>query len=211
MTLDAMTHPSFSAILSAARAGDADAFAVLWREIHPPLLRYLQVLARDAAEDIASETWLQVIRGLDRFHGDEAGFRGWVFTVARSKVVDWRRYEGRRPAQPYAEPPVVTLLGDVADDVIDYLGTQAALKLIAQLPPDQAEIVALRVIAGLDVDDVARIVGKRSGTVRVACHRGLRRLHDLISGCNTKLERDVSPGEGREFASSQERSSTVSP
>ncbi|ABK52153.1 RNA polymerase, sigma-24 subunit, ECF subfamily [Acidothermus cellulolyticus 11B] len=193
-----MPDPSFAALLQAAQAGEEDAFATLWRDVHPALLRYLRVIAGDAAEDLASETWLHVIRGLDRFRGDEAGFRGWVFTVARSKVVDWRRYEGRRPAQPLAhdaELPAAPHPADAADDAIELLETREALRLIGQLPAEQAEIIVLRVIAGLDVDQVARIVGKRPGTVRVACHRGLRRLHDILISRAGSLTGAVPQGE----------------
>jgi len=59
---------------------------------------------------------------------------------------------------------------------LDNLSTEAALALIASLPRGQAEVIVLRVVAGLDVGQVARIVGKRPGAVRVAAHRGLRAL-----------------------------------
>src|SRR4051794_19838622 len=61
----------FAATLAAARAGDEDAFAQLWRWAHPPLLRWLRVVAPDGAEDLASEVWVSVIRCLDSFDGGE--------------------------------------------------------------------------------------------------------------------------------------------
>jgi RNA polymerase sigma-70 factor (ECF subfamily) len=60
------------------------------------------------------------------------------------------------------------------------MSTEAALQLIATLPPDQAEAVLLRVVGGLDVDRVAAIMGKRPGHVRVLSHRGLKRLAVLV-------------------------------
>jgi RNA polymerase sigma-70 factor (ECF subfamily) len=125
-------------VLDAAAAGDEAAFRVLWRDLQPGLLRYLDALAPGASEDLASETWLRVVDGLARFSGDERAFRAWVFTVARHRAVDrWRR---------------------------------------RTLPRDQAEVVLLRVVAGLDVAQVATITGKRPDTVRVVAHRALRRL-----------------------------------
>jgi RNA polymerase sigma-70 factor, ECF subfamily len=133
-----MVGPSFTAVLDAAAAGDEAAFRVLWRDLQPGLLRYLDALAPGASEDLASETWLRVVDGLARFSGDERAFRAWVFTVARHRAVDrWRR---------------------------------------RTLPRDQAEVVLLRVVAGLDVAQVATITGKRPDTVRVVAHRALRRL-----------------------------------
>ena len=60
------------------------------------------------------------------------------------------------------------------------MDTQAALALVAQLSPLQAEVIALRVMAGLDVEAVARLVGRSPGAVRVAAHRGLRRLAQIL-------------------------------
>jgi RNA polymerase sigma-70 factor, ECF subfamily len=65
---------------------------------------------------------------------------------------------------------------DAADQALEAVSTQAAMALIASLPHDQAEIIMLRVVVGLDASDVARIVGKTPGAVRVAAHRGLRQL-----------------------------------
>ena len=81
----------FALQLAAARDGDDAGFAVLWRALQPPLLRYLIVAAGDAAEDLASETWMRVARDLGSFTGDERGFRSWVFTIARHRLLDWRR------------------------------------------------------------------------------------------------------------------------
>jgi RNA polymerase sigma-70 factor (ECF subfamily) len=64
--------------------------------------------------------------------------------------------------------------------VLEGRSTRAALALVAELPADQAEVVALRVLGGLEVAEVARIVGKRPGTVRVLAHRGLRRLAQRV-------------------------------
>jgi RNA polymerase sigma-70 factor, ECF subfamily len=173
-----MIGASFDAVLAAAAQGDERAFAILWRELQPGLLRYLRVVAPAACEDLASETWLEVTRGLGRFEGTEAGFRSWLFTVARHRMVDWRRRESRRPTTPLPpeEVPERPGPGDAADIALEAMSTRAALALIAELPTDQAEVVALRVVGGLDVAQVADVVGKRAGAVRVLAHRGLRRL-----------------------------------
>jgi RNA polymerase sigma-70 factor (ECF subfamily) len=63
---------------------------------------------------------------------------------------------------------------------LERISAEAVLALISALPPDQAEIIMLRVVAGLDTHAVARIVGKSPGAVRVAAHRGLRRLAAVV-------------------------------
>ena len=90
----------FPEVLEAARGGDEAAFAAIWRDLHPALLRYLRVLTGNAAEDVASETWAAVATSLDNFVGTEPAFRAWLFTVARRRSVDYFRREARRPAVP---------------------------------------------------------------------------------------------------------------
>ena len=173
-----MLGSDFSAVLYEAARGDEAAFARLWRDNQPPLLRFLRVLASESAEDVASEVWLEVARGLGRFRGGEQEFRAWLFTTARRRVIDARRYSARRPATVTSDVRDLDQpsSGDAATAALERISTEAALALIATLPREQAEVVALRVIVGLDVARVAQIVGKRPGAVRVASHRALRAL-----------------------------------
>ena len=94
-----MIGPTFPAVLMAAAGGDEDAFGMLWYDLQPRLVRYFKVIAPGAAEDLASETWVAVIRGIGRFQGDEAAFRAWVFTIARHKARDGWRRAARKPVQ----------------------------------------------------------------------------------------------------------------
>jgi RNA polymerase sigma-70 factor, ECF subfamily len=172
----------FQAVLADAAGGDDVAFGILWRDLQPGLLRYLNALAPGAGEDLASETWLRVVGGLGRFAGDEKAFRAWVFTVARHRAVDrWRRARRQRdepvPLDALADLPASD---DPAGAALDAISSRAAVALIATLPPDQAEVVLLRVVAGLDVAEVAAITGKRPGNVRVLAHRALRRLAERL-------------------------------
>jgi RNA polymerase sigma-70 factor, ECF subfamily len=176
-----MLGTAFTATLASAQAGDEAAFAALFRDVQPVLIRYLRVLAPPAAEDVASETWLQVVTGLHGFSGEERSFRAWVFTIARHRAIDWARAKKRRPTVPLSEMSVgVMMLPDPADVVEERMSTRALLSSIATLPGDQAEIILLRVLGGLATEDVARLVNKSPGAVRVAAHRGLRRLAGLV-------------------------------
>jgi len=172
---------AFEVILAGARAGDQDAFAAIFRDIQPSLLRYLQVIAADA-EDAAGDTWVQVIAGLASFSGDEQAFKAWLFTIARHRAIDSGRSRARRRALParLGTTYLQQVAPDTADVVLERLSTHAVLTAIASLPADQAEIIMLRVVAGLDAPAVARIVGKSPGAVRVAAHRGLRRLATVL-------------------------------
>lgn len=167
------------AALVRARGGDDSGFLDLWHALQPRLLRYLRVAAPAAAEDVAADTWLAVVRDLRGFTGNAAAFRAWLFTVARHRAVDAARARAARPAVLHPEPhrlPTTPTAGSAEHDALERLSTQEALRLVASLPAEQAEMVALRVIGGLDVAAVAAIVGKSPGAVRVAVHRGLRAL-----------------------------------
>lgn len=190
-----MNGSSFPEMLAAARAGDERAFTTVFRSVQPGLLRYLSTIGGVLAEDVAAETWVSVVRGLDRFRGDEGGFRAWVFTIARARLVDAQRSQARTPfpldtMETLAERPDPV---DVAARVEEIFSTEAALALVGRLPRDQAEVVLLRYVVGLDVARTAEVVGKKKGAVRVSCHRGLRRLGELLEapypvpegrGCN---------------------------
>jgi RNA polymerase sigma-70 factor (ECF subfamily) len=172
----------FASVLARAQGGDEAAFARLWRDVNPPLLRYL-ALGGEPADDVAAETWASVVKGLRRFRGDERAWRSWVFTTARRRAVDAGRRRARAAQVEIASGQwqVEALSPDPADAVVAGEDTDAALRLVAQLSPLQAEAVVLRVVAGLSVEEVARIVGRSPGAVRVATHRGLRRLEQVLA------------------------------
>ncbi len=172
----------FARVLADAQGGDDDQFAVLWRDANPGLLRYLRVLAPENAEDIAAETWVHVVRGLPRFIGDEAAWRAWLFTTARRRLIDQARFRKRHPAEPLEDISAAEMPSspDAAQIALDNLATESAIALLSQLPLPQAEVILLRVVAGLDTDVVADLLGKTPGNVRVMAHRGLKRLEELL-------------------------------
>ena len=167
--------------LVAAQEGDDHALAALWRELQPSLLRYLRAVEPDAADDIASDTWVEVTRRLGRFTGGEREFRGWLFTIARHRLIDNRRRAARHRTAPVAWLPDRPGVDDPAADVLVDLSTEESIRLVSELPPEQAEAVRLRILAGLDTNEVARRMGKQPGNVRVLSHRGLRNLARRLS------------------------------
>ena len=127
--------------------------------------------------------WLEITARIQRFDGEEPGFRAWVFTIARNKAIDAARYAARRPTVPLDGAEYVTpgLVRDVAEGYEEVEATRAALALVGMLPPDQADVVLLRVVAELDTQQVAELLHKTPGAVRVLAHRGLRRLAVLMT------------------------------
>ncbi len=167
---------AFPAILTGVQAGDEDQFAILWRAANPAILRYLRVLApEDAWVSAAAETWIQVIRGLSHFNGDELAWRAWLFTTARRRMIDQTRYVRRHPAKSLekvrpTDPPQSE----------NNLATDAAIAVLTRLAQMQADVILLRILAGLDTNSVAEMIGKSPGYVRVSAHRGLKNLEAIF-------------------------------
>lgn len=181
-----------------AQQGSEDAFVRIYRSVQPGLLRYLASLVGTDAEDVASETWLQVCRDLATFSGSGDGFRGWVVTIGRHRALDSLRARGRRPSDPYPGELLIAVAGpeDTAGSAAESLATARALTLIRALPAEQAEAVLLRVVVGLDSATVGKVLGKRPGAVRMAAHRGLRSLAEQLVGPDAAEAAGIRPVTG---------------
>jgi RNA polymerase sigma-70 factor (ECF subfamily) len=186
---------AFDDVLAAARAGAAWAFEVLYRDLSPAVTGYLRLHGAVDADDLASETFLAVFRGLAGFTGDEAGLRSWVFTIAHRRLVDdWRR-RSRRPQLADDGDALLpdTPGGDVEDDVLARLGTETVHRMCAGLPADQRSVLLLRVLADLTVEQVAAVMGRSVGSVKALQRRGLRTLRAGLEPAGATL-----PGETEE-------------
>lgn len=165
-------------VIARAAAGDADALGELWRAHQHLLLRYFRGKGMSEPDDLASTVWIEVARGLPTFSGDANEFRRWLFTIAARRRIDEIRRDRRRrnrdevllaERQPGPAPGA-----DIDADRAAAL--DRAIDLVRGLPPDQAEAVLLRVVADLSVADVAAVMERSEGSVRVLTHRGLKRL-----------------------------------
>jgi RNA polymerase sigma factor (sigma-70 family) len=169
-------------VVAAAQSGDAGAFEALYDTYVARVLGYVRGLGVDEPEDTVSEVFVSVVRSLPTFRGDEADFRRWLFTIAHRRAVDAHRRRSRRKEQP-TDP---SMLPDLAthDDVTAAVNTQlsstAASEALAQLTPDQREVILLRVIADLSVADAAEVLGKQPGAVKTLQRRALASLRRLM-------------------------------
>ena len=178
----------FDDVLTAAQAGAAWAFEVLYRDLAPAVTGYLRLHGAAEPDDLASETFLGVFTGLAGFSGDEGALRAWVFTIAHRRLVDdWRR-RSRRP-QVAGEVDDLTGLvgGDVEDDVLVRFGAADVHRLCAGLPDDQRAVLLLRILADLTVDQVAQVMGRSTASVKALQRRGLRTLRDQLENSPEKV------------------------
>ncbi len=163
--------------LEAARVGDREALAELWRTHQAPLLRYLRSRRTPSPDDVASQVWIDVATSIGRFEGDDDDFRRWLFTIAHRRSVD----QIRKAVQTSAPHSALTARAadhaagaDAEHERHDAL--DRAIALVATLPDNQAEAVVLRLVNDLSIADVASVMGISEGNVRVLVHRGLARL-----------------------------------
>jgi RNA polymerase sigma-70 factor (ECF subfamily) len=174
----------FGRVLAAARAGEEWAVTSIFRAIQPGLLRYLGAREPGEAEDIAAQVWLEVARSLPAFTGCEDELRALVFTIGRRRLSNVRRGRTRRPDPVDREMlEVIAAVDDPAEAVAARVASADAIaRVIRMLRPEQADVVLLRVVADLSVEEVAAIVGKSPSAVRVIQHRALRRLAGQLRG-----------------------------
>lgn len=179
---------AFESVLAAAQAGAERAFAALYDDFNPRLLRYFAARAPRVADDLAAETWLGAAGGLRTFVGDEQSFRSWLFTIAHRRLVDYWRDQAANAGGPTSgEAGIASTTGEdptqgPEEIVVSADSAQGAARKIASiLSPDQAEVILLRVVGGLDLEQVADVLGKRPGTIRVLQHRALKKLAREIS------------------------------
>lgn len=171
----------FDRLLPRAQAGEPEAFAAIYQDLVRPVAAYLRARGVHDVEDATSEVFISVFTGVARFSGDQAQFRSWVFTIAHRRAVDaWRR-TGRRPVEaPYEPADDERVSASAESEALDQLGGQRVLELLDHLTADQREVLSLRVVADLTVDQVAAVMGKQAGAVKALQRRGLTTLRDLL-------------------------------
>ena len=149
----------------------------IYRDLARQVLGFLRARRSTDPEDLTGEVFLQVSRDLPRFRDadDPAAVRRWVFTIARNRAIDAERRARRRPVQATAVLPEVEAPATAAEIDEDLLAALAALT------DDQREVVTLRFVADLPLEDVARITRRSTGATKSLQHRALENLRQAVS------------------------------
>jgi RNA polymerase sigma-70 factor (ECF subfamily) len=141
------------------------------------LLRYLSSQGAADPEDCLGECFVHMVRRLPAFAGDEAAFRAWAFTIARSRLVDSWRSAGRRPVRATGSvPELLDALQQQPGADRDLIQREVVRDVLSTLTPDQRSVLLLRVLDKFSVAETAAIVGKSEGAVKVLQHRALNSL-----------------------------------
>lgn len=173
---------AFEDVLAAAKAGAEWAWATLYRELAGVVAGYLASRGAAEPDDLASEVLLKVARSIHGFEGDQASFRSWVFVIAHRTLIDDRRARGRRPQLTELTPAAEThaAAGDVEGEAVERLVTAELMSAFAELTEAQRDVLALRMIAGLTLEETAQAMGKRSGAVKALQRRALSALRKRL-------------------------------
>ena len=172
----------FEAVLAAARTGADWAWARIYDDLAPAVLGYLRARGAPDPDDVVGEVFAQLVRDINRFEGDEAGFRSWVFVIAHHRMLDDLRKRGRRPEVLSAPEDLrgAREPGSVEESAVG-TQTEAELRaLISTLTADQRDVLLMRVFGDLKVEEIAQALGKRAGAVKALQRRGLETLRTRL-------------------------------
>lgn len=177
-------------VLAAARTGAAWALERLWQWYSPSVLGYLRVQGAADPEGLTSDTFLGLLRTVGTFQGDEERFRSWLFTIAHRRLIDERRAAARRPTEslddhdqhgdPGPTDAVLPAAGPAEHDALRRLADDRVRRLCCSLAPDQRDVLLLRIVADMTIDEVASALGKTSGACKALQRRGLVALRKIF-------------------------------
>lgn len=166
----------FDAVLAAARLGEAWAYQRLFEWLGRPVAAYLRGAGVEDPDGTANEVFLRVFGGVAGFEGAEGRFRSWVFAIAHNLVIDDRRRRSRRPGQVELGDDAGPVTPGADDLALVALGDERVRGLLADLPPDQRDVVLLRIVADMSIEETAIALGKKPGAVKSLQHRAIAAL-----------------------------------
>ena len=178
-----MTDELPDTTVDAARAGAEWAWTMIYDELAGPVLGYLRGLGAYEPEDLTGEVFLQAVRDLGRFQGGAGDFRAWIFTIAHHRFLDERRRVKRRPVDPAPDETITERLPpvDAETPALEAIAEGHVRAIIEALVPAQREVMLLRIIGGLTIDEIVRAVGKRPGAVKALQRRAIEAIRRSLA------------------------------
>ena len=188
-------------LVEAARR-DPSRFDALYRKYLAQVYSYAYYELRDhhAAEDATGRVFMQALVGLPRFEervdafiasripageadsAELSTFRVWLFRIARNVIANERRRDRRRPVSSLDEVAEFSAPGDVVDAAATREAVGAAWEAVSRLPEDRRRAVILRFVDEMSTAEIAAVLGRSEGAVRVLLHRALRSVADDLRG-----------------------------
>jgi RNA polymerase sigma factor (sigma-70 family) len=174
-------------LTASARRGESWALTEIWHRTSHAVLAYLRGRGVVDAEDMTSEVFLQVFKRIDRFRGGEAELRTFVFSVAHARYVDDCRRIARRGIDAQFDADSHDGMAASAEsDALAAISNARVRELINALSPDQRDVLLLRIVADLSLEQTAEVLGKKVGAVKSLQHRGLAALRPVVEEAVSK-------------------------
>jgi len=178
----ASSGTDFDELLREVKLGRPSAWDRCYRWLAPAVGGYLRLQGARDVDDLTSEVFLAIFRNVETFTGTEANFRSWVFVIAHRRLQDERRRRSRKPPpDPIADfDEPADPGGDVEQAALRALATERVKQVCGRLAPDQREVLLLRILGDLTVEQVAEVVGKSPGAVKQLQRRGFEAVRRLL-------------------------------
>ena len=170
-----------SELLGKARTGDQAAFTEIYDLFFEKIYRFIffRVGHKEVAEDLTEDVFIKAFKSLGSLT-KENSFESWLYQIARNKIIDY-----------YRSKKVVVALEEVENtleyetnvvDIVDLEAQQKTfIKLLKELSPEQQSVIKMKFLEGLENDEIAGIMNKNEGAIRVIQHRAIAKLKELIS------------------------------
>jgi RNA polymerase sigma factor (sigma-70 family) len=176
-----MAAPITDGVVRAAQDGEAAAFRVIYEELAPVVLGYLTAKGVADPEAVTGDVFLAALPRLRELSGGAAGLRTFVMSVAHARMVDDARRRRRQPVWcQYDVGSDLRAAASAEHEAMELLGMARVVELLRDLPADQREVLVLRVVADLSVQEVATVIGRSPGAVKQLQHRAVRKLRQIV-------------------------------
>lgn len=176
-----MPTESFEALLASAKDGSDEAWNELLAPIAPRLIGYLRLRGARDPEAVAGDVFVDVARNIDRFDGDRAGFNSWVFVIAHRRLIDEHRRIDVRPDETLTGEPIegeTTMSAE--EEALRAASSEDVTALLSALTAPQRDVIFLRIVADLSVEETARVLNRPVSSVKALQRRGLGALRRMV-------------------------------
>lgn len=169
-------------LVEEAQAFSQEAWAHIYDQYYPKIFQYcyLRTGDRTGAQDLASDVFLEALRGIRRYRYRGTPFAAWLYRIARNLTADHLQRKARRPTVSLAAESQNPQL-QAPDDTARSAVWHDVHRAIQQLTDDQQQVILLRFFQGLSHEETAAVMGRRSGAVRALQNRALSALRHLMA------------------------------
>lgn len=176
-----MSDDSFNSLIEAARAGSEEAWTELLAPVAPKLVAYLRMRGSRDPEGTAGDVFIDVARNIKTFNGGRGNFTSWVFVIAHRRAIDAYRRDQTLPDEVLTDaPPELGLALSAEDEALRLVSSEEVAELLAALTAPQRDVIFLRIIAQLTLEETAKVLNRPLSAVKALQRRGLAALRRQI-------------------------------